>query len=68
MASMVLTVLSVIGSVLNARKMIACLYVWTVCNVGWGVVDFASGNYPRTFLDAFQLVVGLYGIWHWRKK
>lgn len=66
--SSILTALCILGSYLNAKKLIVCFVVWTFCNIGWGIIDFVSGNYPRCVLDAVQLALSIYGLWEWRNQ
>lgn len=63
-----LAIISLAGSILNSRKLIASFYVWILCNVGWGIYDALTGNYARVALDALQTFFCVYGIRNWRKK
>ena len=63
----ILTALSILGSYLNAKKLSICFVVWSFCNIGWGIIDIISGNYPRAVLDAVQLAISIYGLYKWRK-
>ena len=63
-----LTVLSVIGVVLNARKDIRGFYFWIFGNLGWVVVNLHKGIYAQVALFAFYFLMCIYGIYTWRKK
>jgi len=65
--TLVITVLSLTGTVLNVRKNILCFYLWAVGNIAWLVFDLWSGIYSRAVLDAVQLAFAIWGIIEWRK-
>lgn len=62
-----LTTISLTGSFLNARKKIACFYLWVIGEVCWLSLDLSQGVFGRAFLDLTQLIFALYGIYEWRK-
>ena len=39
----ILTVLSIIGVVLNIRKNRYCFLLWILTNAGWAMIDFIHG-------------------------
>lgn len=64
----VITVLSLIGTVLNIKKSIWCFYIWTFGNTAWLLFDVHTGYYSRATLDAVHLVFAVWGIVAWKKK
>lgn len=63
-----LTAISLTGSFLNAKKKIACFYLWAIGEVFWFTLDIMRGTYGRAFLDFTQFCFALYGIHEWRKN
>ena len=61
------TVLCLLGTVLNVKKMVACFYLWTVGNILWLTFDLMQGLYSRAVLDIVQLILALWGIKCWTK-
>ena len=64
----VLTLLALIGVVLNIKKKVACFYIWFFTNLSWSVVDFYKGIPMQGFLFAVYTVLAVYGILEWRRK
>ncbi len=63
-----LTVLSLVGTALNVKKIKYCFYLWTVANILWFIYDIFTGLYSRSVLDAVQLGMAVWGIIAWNKK
>ena len=61
----VVTVICLIGTVLNARKNKLCFYFWAFGNVCWFIYDLKCGLYSRALLDMVQLILGIYGLIMW---
>ena len=57
-------ILSIIGIILNARKVIYCWLVWIIANVFWIVHSISVGDYVTTIVWAVFTVSNIYG---WRK-
>ena len=64
----IITAISLIGTILNIKKNIACFYLWTIGNIAWLIFDLYSGLYSRTVLDIVQLVFAIWGIIAWNNK
>ncbi len=64
----IVTAISVFGSILNARKLKACFYVWIIANVCWFIYDMRTGLYSRAVLDTIQTIICICGIFHWDKE
>jgi nicotinamide mononucleotide transporter len=64
----VLTLLSLLGVILNIKKKIACFYIWFFTNASWCVIDFYKGIPMQGLLFAIYTGLAVYGIIEWRKK
>ena len=64
----ILTAVSLIGTVLNVKKIKYCFYIWTVSNILWLAYDIYTGLYSRAVLDAVHLAFAIWGIIVWNKK
>lgn len=63
----VLTILAIVGVVLNIQKNIACFYIWLVTNASWAIVDFYKGIPAQGVLFAIYTGLAAYGIIAWKK-
>ena len=63
-----LTVASLVGTVLNVKKRIACFYLWTLVNIAWVFVDFRQELWARSVLDGVHLAFAVWGIFDWTKR
>lgn len=64
----IVTAISIIGSILNARKSIWCFYVWIFANIIWLAYDIHINLYSRAALDIFQTVICISGIIFWKRE
>lgn len=64
----VVTVMSLVGVVLNIKKRKECFYVWGVTNFAWMVYDFYIGAYSQSFLFAVYFLLAVWGIYEWNKE
>lgn len=62
-----LTILAIIGVVLNIKKKTSCFYIWTFTNAAWAVVDFYKGIPAQGILFTVYTGLAIYGIYEWRK-
>lgn len=63
----VLTVVSLTGNMMNCMRLRACFVIWTVCNLGWTIIDMQSRVYSRAILDSVQICFSVYGFIKWGK-
>ena len=63
-----LTILSVIGVVLNAHQDRRCFYIWMVTNSSWAVVDFYKGIYAQGTMFILYLLLSIWGLYKWKHK
>lgn len=61
------TVVALIGTILNCKKIKWCFYLWTATNIMWLVWDIKNGTISRAVLDFVQLALAIYGIYEWSK-
>jgi membrane protein implicated in regulation of membrane protease activity len=64
----VLTVLALVGVVLNIKKNKACFYIWSFTNSAWAIVDFNKGIPAQGILFSIYAVLAIYGLWEWRDQ
>ena len=62
----VLTLLALIGVVLNIKKNKACFYIWLFTNASWAVVDFYKEIPMQGFLFTVYTVLAVWGILEWK--
>jgi nicotinamide riboside transporter PnuC len=63
-----LTLLSVIGVILNIQKKRSSFYIWAGTNACWAVVDYAHGLYSQSALFAIYFCLSVWGIIAWRTR
>lgn len=61
-----LTILSLIGVVLNLHQDRRCFYVWCVTNSAWAVVDFYKGIYAQAVMFLVYLALSIWGLYKWK--
>ena len=64
----VVTIISLIGSVLNAKKSKWCFYIWILANILWLIYDIHIELYSRAALDVIQTIICVSGIIYWKKE
>jgi len=62
----ILTILSLIGVVLNIKKRRECFYIWTLTNASWAIVDYTEGIYAQSFLFLIYTGLAVWGIIEWK--
>lgn len=65
--TIVLTVLSLIGVVLNIKRKRICFIIWLFTNTAWAIIDFYKGIPAQGLLFTIYAGLAVYGIWEWRK-
>jgi len=63
-----LTILSIIGVILNPHHDRRCFYIWIVTNTSWAVVDFYQGIYAQATMFVLYLCLSIWGLYKWRHK
>jgi nicotinamide riboside transporter PnuC len=64
----VLTVLALVGVVLNIKRKRACFYVWLFTNASWAVVDFYKGIPAQGLLFTIYTALAVWGILEWKEE
>ena len=64
----ILTGLSLIGVVLNIKKLKVCFLVWAVTNITWAIVDFKAGLVAQGVLFVIYTGLAVYGFLAWRRR
>lgn len=63
-----LTILSLIGVVLNTHQDRRCFYIWIVTNSSWAAVDFYKGIYAQGTMFVLYLLLSIWGLYKWQHK
>ena len=63
-----LTILSLIGTVMNVRKMHSCFYIWAFTNAIWSIHDYSVKEYQQASLFFIYFILALWGISDWRVR
>lgn len=64
----ILTLLSVTGVILNAKKKRICFIIWLITNTSWAIVDFSHGLWEQGALFVVYVALAIYGWFNWKKK
>lgn len=63
-----LTLLSLIGVVLNIYKKPVCFYIWALTNAIWAVIDWKADLYAQSVLFIIYFLLAVWGILKWSKN
>ncbi|NTU88598.1 MAG: hypothetical protein HGA54_01635 [Actinobacteria bacterium] len=63
----IISIVCLIGTVFNVKKLRACFVLWTLGNAAWLIYDISCGLYSRALLDFVQLILAVWGIYEWGK-
>jgi nicotinamide riboside transporter PnuC len=66
--TIILTIASLIGVVLNIKRRRECFYIWAVTNLSWTIVDYHKGVPAQAFMFFVYFLLSVWGIWEWRKN
>ncbi|MFA5759796.1 MAG: hypothetical protein WC942_10640, partial [Clostridia bacterium] len=58
----ILSIISLVGAILNARKNIYGFYFWLVGNTGWMIINFKLKIYAAAFLWGIYSLISIWGI------
>jgi nicotinamide riboside transporter PnuC len=59
------TILSIVGVVLNIKKRKECFFIWAFTNAAWCIYDFVIGAYAQAALFAVYFVLAIWGLIEW---
>ena len=62
-----LTVLSIVGVILNAQRKVCGFYVWMVTNAAWAAVALYKGVPAQAALFIVYFILCFYGVWKWKR-
>lgn len=68
MIDITLTVLSVLGAILNCEGSIYGFYVWTIGNIMWIIYGFMTNQWPIVVVFTVYLITCIRGIYVWKQK
>ena len=63
----IVTIMCLVGTVLNVKKIKWCFYIWAVANVLWFAYDIYVKLYSRAVLDFVQLCFAIWGAIEWSR-
>ena len=61
-----LTILSIIGVILNIKRKKVCFIIWAFTNASWAVIDFIKGIPAQGVLFTVYFILAIWGIIEWR--
>ena len=64
----ILAFISIIGTVFNIKKKVACFYIWLIGDILWLIFDILNVCYGRACLDFLQSIMAFWGIVCWNKE
>ncbi len=59
-------VVNLCGTILNNHQNIACFYVWGLCNIIWGCINFSKGIFWQGVQNLIFLVLNVQGYLAWQ--
>jgi hypothetical protein len=62
------TLVSMIGVVMNIKKRKESFIIWMFTNFIWAVYDLSIKAYAQSFLFFVYFILAIWGIYEWRKK
>lgn len=60
-----ISLLTLLGSILNVKKMPSSFVLWTISNIFWLVFDLVNKVYSRAALDVVNLTTSIWGLVSW---
>ena len=63
-----LMILSLIGTVMNIKKMHCCFYIWAFTNAIWTLHNYSVKEFQQASLFFIYFVLALWGIYEWRAR
>lgn len=68
MYTWIATIIALVGTILNCKKIKYCFVLWIITNIMWLAYDIYCATYSRAVLDAVQLALAVWGLYEWSKK
>jgi len=63
-----ITILSIIGTVLNIKKRPECFAIWAVTNAAWAIIDFSRGLPEQGVLFSVYFCLAVWGLVEWCRR
>jgi len=63
----IITGLSIIGVILNAKKKVSGFYFWMIANFSWIIIDLHKEVYAQAMLFGFYFIMCFYGVYEWKR-
>jgi len=63
-----ITLISLIGVILNLYKRRECFYLWATTNLVWSIYDFKIGAKAQGALFLVYFALSIWGIIKWKKN
>ncbi len=60
-----ITILSLLGVILNIHGYRSCFAIWIITSATWAIVDYRHGLPQQAALQGVYFLLNLYGIWKW---
>ena len=64
----IVTLICLVGTILNVKKIQFCFILWTIGNLLWLILDMYNRVYSRSLLDIIQLILAVWGYIAWKKE
>lgn len=64
----IVTIICLVGTVLNVKKIRFCFILWTIGNLLWLALDLYNYLYSRALLDIIQLLLAVWGYIAWKNE
>lgn len=64
----IVTIICLVGTVLNVKKIRFCFILWTIGNLLWLALDLYNHLYSRALLDIIQLILAVWGYIAWKNE
>ena len=64
----IITVIAIVGVILNIKKRVEGFYLWTVSNGAWIYIDVRAGLYAQAAMFVVYTGLSIWGICEWRKN
>ena len=61
-----MTILSIVGVILNIKKRNECFIVWIFTNASWAIYDFKIGAYSQSALFGIYFALSIWGLHEWK--
>ena len=64
----IITGLSIIGTILNIKRIKFCFVIWAFINAFWFGYDIYKEAYPQAVIFFVYFILAIWGLIEWRKN